>query len=306
MKINTFKSVIKDPKMILWGLASRGYLNFIPDSIYLKMAYRLIMGKPLNLKNPQTFNEKLQLLKINNRNPLYTELADKYAVRKYIEKTIGDKYLIPLLGVYNKFEEIDFHMLPNEFVLKCTHDSGSIFICKDKAAFNIEEAKIKINRCLKRNYYSCWREWPYKNIKPRIICEKYMVGESGTELKDYKILCFGGVPKIIQVDSNRFSGHMRNLYDTEWNDIPTSLEYPTYPDTVKKPDKLETVLALARVLSKDFPHVRVDFYIANETVYFGEFTFYYGSGFEKFTTESYDYLLGSWIELPSKRRMWSD
>jgi len=303
LKINILRRAIQDPKIILWGLASRGYLNFIPDSIYIKIAYRLILGKPLNLKNPQTFNEKLQWLKIYDKNPVYTMLADKYEVRKYIEKTIGENYLIPLLGVYDSFSEINFDKLPDKFVIKCTHDSGSIVICKDKSSFNIKEAKKRINNCLKRNYYNCWREWPYKNIKPRIICEQYMVDESGTELKDYKILCFNGEPKVVQVDSNRFSGHIRNLYDTEWNFIPTSETYPAYQDAVKKPLNLQSVLDVARVLSKDYPHVRVDFYIKNEKIYFGELTFYYGSGFEAFTTEQYDYLLGSWIEIPPKRRM---
>ncbi|NPV51417.1 MAG: glycosyl transferase [Candidatus Methanofastidiosum sp.] len=286
---------------ILKKLKIDGLLKFIPDSLYLRFAYYVKVGKKLNLRNPQTFNEKIQWLKLYDRKPEYTKLVDKYEVRKYIAETIGEEYLIPLLGVYDNFDEIDFDALPNEFVLKPNHTSGNIYICKDKLKINYVELKKEVNMWLKRRYYWVHREWPYKNIKPRIICEKYMVDESGIELKDYKIFCFNGEPKLIQVDYDRFSGHKRNLYDTEWNYIPASIQYPTDPNTIiKKPNKLNEMLKLARILSKDYPHVRVDFYYVNDRIYFGEMTFYHGAGYEKFEPESLEMEMGSWLELPSK------
>lgn len=225
-------------------------------------------------------------------------MVDKYEVRNYIKNIIGEEYLIPLIGVYDSFEEIDFDKLPNQFVLKCTHDSGGIVICYDKSKFNIDAARKKINKHLKRNYYYSGREWPYKNIKPRIICEKYMVDESGTELKDYKIFCFNGVPRIIQVDFNRFKEHKRNMYDTGWNYIPISYNYPSDSNKlIKKPRNLEDMLKFAKMLSQNYPFVRVDFYSIYNKIYFGEITFYPASGFGIFNPETYDYLLGSWITL---------
>lgn len=295
---NLYK-VIKNPYKLITYSGVKGMLKHMPDLLYLKLLYRGYMDKKLNLDSPKTFNEKLQWLKLYDRNPLYTHLVDKYEVKKHISDVLDKEYLIPLLGVYNDFDEIDFNKLPNEFVLKCTHDSGGLVICKDKSNFDLKLAKEKINRCLNRNFYYLYREWPYKKIKPRIICEQYMVDESGTELKDYKIFCFSGEPKIIEVDYNRFSGHKRNLYDIKWNYIPASIQYPTDPKTIiRKPDRVEDILGLARALAKDYPHVRIDFYSINKRIYFGEITFYHGSGFEKFEPKSLGIEMGSWIKLP--------
>jgi hypothetical protein len=263
----------------------KDFLKKIPDDEYLRMMYRIHMKKELNLDNPQTFNEKLQWLKLYDRKPEYTAMADKYEVRKFVAEKIGEEYLIPLLGVWDRFEDIDFNKLPNQFVLKCNHDSGSVVICKDKNTFDLEAAKTKLNNSLTQNYYYFAREWPYKNIKPRIIAEKYMVDESGVELKDYKMFCFNGEPKYIQVDFDRFIKHKRNIYDTEWNYIPVSVQYPTDPEKViNKPSKLGEMLSLARILSKNIPHVRVDFYhIENAPlILFAEFAFYNDAGFGKF------------------------
>ena len=299
--LKKIKKAIKNPKLVIILLLNFKIFRIIPDSLFLKIEYRLKMNKKLNLKKPETFSEKLQWLKIYDRNPLYTKLVDKYEVRKQIAKIIGEDYLIPLLGVYDSFEEINFNELPNQFVLKPNHTSGDIYICKDKSKINYSELKKTINRWLKREYYWIHREWPYKNVKPRIVCEKYMVDESGTELKDYKIFCFNGEPKLIQVDYNRFSGHKRNLYDINWNYIPVSYQYPTYPNIViKKPQKLSEMLELARLLSKNYPHVRVDFYCIRDKIYFGEMTFYPEAGFGKFNSESLEKEMGSWIELPMK------
>lgn len=296
----------KDKKLliykILFKLISNRVVNkMIPSKLWLKLEYYISINKELNLKKPKTFNEKLQWLKLYDRKPEYKDLVDKYEVRKYIEKAIGEEYLIPMLGIYDRYEDINFAKLPNQFVLKCTHDSGGLVICKDKNKLDDEAAKKKINNSLKRNYYYVHREWPYKNVKPRIICEKYMVDESGVELKDYKIFCFGGEPKIIQVDYGRFTKHKRNLYDTEWSYIHASIQYPTDPNVkIKKPKRLDAMLQLAKVLSKDYPHVRVDFYSINEKIYFGELTFYHEAGFGKIEPEEFEIMMGSWIELPAK------
>src|SRR5690554_6695477 len=177
--------------------------KFVPAEIYIKIQYKNYIGKNLNLRNPKTFNEKLQWLKLYDRNPLYTNLVDKYKVREFISQTIGEEYLIPLLGVWDKFDEIDFGELPNKFVLKPNHTSGDVFICKDKTKVNFDELRTKVNAWLEREYYWEHREWPYKNIKPRIFAEKYMVDESGVELKDYKFFCFNGEPKALYVATDR-------------------------------------------------------------------------------------------------------
>ena len=294
---------LKNPRLVLLYILQFRIFRIIPDEIFLKIKYRLIFRKGLNLKEPKTFNEKLQWLKLYDRNPNYTLLVDKYEVRKIIKNKIGEEFLIPLLGVYNRFEDIDFSKLPHQFVLKPNHTSGDIFICKDKSKIDYKKLKKQVNSWLRREYYWVHREWPYKNVKPRIICEKYMVDESGNQLKDYKIFCFSGEPKIIKVDYNRFSGHKRNFYDTEWNYIPVSIKSPSDPNVIiKRPKQLNEMLNLARVLSKNYPHVRIDFYYANDNIYFGEITFYHESGFGKFLPESYNYQLGSWIELPFRKK----
>lgn len=301
--VDIMVSYIKNPLKIIRAMCTRRILNWLPDRPYLKLFYLAETGKKLNLNKPITFNEKIQWLKLYERKPEYSIYVDKYAVRSYIAKTIGDTYLIPLLGVYNSVEEINWDLLPNKFVLKCTHSSGANIICTDKNKLDIQASKMKLNKWMKRSWYWFGREWSYKKVKSRIICEEYMVDESGTELKDYKIFCFSGVPKMIQVDFNRFVEHKRNLYDIEWNYINASIQYPNDPRVkIKKPDRLKTMLELAKILSKDCSHVRVDFYLINEQMYFGELTFYHGSGYEKFDPESLGIEMGNWIKLPIKSR----
>ena len=277
----------------------RKKIVILPDKLYLKQ----ILGKKLNLKEPKTFNEKIQWLKLNDRKNQYTTMVDKYEVKEYVANIIGEEYIIPTLGIYSSFDEINFNELPNSFVLKCTHDSGSTIICKDKSEFNIEKAKEKINKALKQNYYYGAREWPYKNVKPRIIIEKYMVDESGIELKDYKIFNFDGISRLIQVDFGRFKDHKRNFYDINWNYIKElSIQYPTDPNRIiKKPENLEKMIELAQKLSQGIPHLRTDFYSINEKIYFGELTFYHGAGFEKINPENWNYELGKMINLKIKK-----
>ena len=276
--------------------------RYIPDKIWLQIKFICRMGKFPDLNNPKTFNEKIQWLKLHNRKPEFSSMVDKYEVKKIIAERMGEEYLIPTLGVWDKFEEIDFDKLPDQFVLKCTHDSGGLIICKDKSQLDLDKAKQKINRCLKSNYYWHGREWPYKNVKPRIIAEQYMVDESGVELKDYKIFNFGGQPKLIQVDFNRFIQHTKNIYDTEWNYLDVAINYPTDPNvSIKKPDCLDEMLEMAKELSAGLPFLRTDFYVINGKIYFGELTFSPGSGFMKVTPESFDEEMGSWISLLDKK-----
>lgn len=292
--------VFKNPYIIVPYLGGKNLLKWLPDQIYLKASYRARLYKRMNFEKPESFNEKLQWLKLFDRNPLYTKLADKYEVRDYIGEKIGRQYLIPLIGVYDTFDDIDFEQLPDKFVLKCTHDSGGVVICNNKNEFNLLEAKMKITKSLRRNYYYLSREWPYKNIRPRIICEKYMVDEIGTELKDYKFMCFNGKAKCLFVGLNRNSptGLNVDFYDMDWNPMPFKRHYPKSGTIIPKPKTFDKMVEFAEKLSKNIPFVRVDFYEVNGQLYFGELTFYPGSGYEEFTPEFYDYKLGGWLKLP--------
>lgn len=276
-----------------------GLYNNTSDEEYLKKLYKFRMGKELDLNNPETFNEKLQWLKIHNRNPLYTTMVDKYAVKKYVADKIGEKYIIPTLGVWDNVEDIAFNKLPKQFVLKCTHDSGGIVICKDKSVLDFNEAKKKLKKSLETNFFLKWREWPYKNVKRRIIAEEFLEDANANELVDYKVLCFNGEPKIVEVHKGRFNGqHTTDNYDIFWNKTDIEqYDLPKSDEIMPKPAFLEEMLSLSKLLSKDLVHVRVDWYFANNRLYFGELTFFDGSGFNLFCGDA-DELLGSWIKLP--------
>lgn len=277
----------------------------IPDHQYLTLLGKLRLGTKINIDNPQTFSEKLQWLKLYDRNPEYIKMVDKYEVKKYISNLIGKEYIIPTLGIYNSFDEIDFDSLPKQFVMKCTHDSGGNIICTDKEKLDYKYARKKMNKCLKRNYYNYNKEWPYKNIKPRIIIEKYMKDEKQNELKDYKFMCFNGKVKCSFVCSDRYEngGLKVDFYDLQWKKMPFQRHYPNSNKDIPKPKNYELMINLAEKLSKDIPFVRVDFYEIDEKVYFGELTFFPGSGFEKFTPEKYDKILGDMLELPKEKRV---
>lgn len=291
---------LKNPAKIINYFGSKGKLKFISDKLYLKIIYHARMGEKPNIDAPKTYNEKLQWLKLYDRKPEYTQMVDKYEVREYIRETIGDEYLIPLIGVYNSFNEIDFSLLPNQFVLKCTHDSGGMVICKDKTTLDIKAAKKKINKSLKRNYYYVGREWPYKKVKPRIICEKYMVDESGLDLKDYKFFCFDGEPNALFITSEREKDIRFDYYDLDFNHQPFTQQDKNSDNNIEKPLGFYKMIELSRILSKNIPHVRVDFYDIHGMVYFGELTFFNDSGFRKFEPEIYDEIFGSWLQLPDK------
>lgn len=296
---NKHKQILKNPLLIIPSLGHRGFFNWMSDEAYLRLVFRIKMGKSLNLSNPQSFNEKLQWLKLNDRRPEYTMMVDKYAVKEYVEGIIGEEHIIPTLGVWNRFDDIDFNSLPNQFVLKCTHDSGGLIIVKDKSNLDIAKARKKINHCLKHNYYWGLREWPYKDMKPRIIAEQFMVDESGTDLKDYKFFCFNGEMKFFKIDFDRYTDHHANYYDPTGEIMPFG--EAQYPPTPKKqlviPKELPQMIALSEKLSRGIPFLRVDFYNINGMIFFGELTFFPASGIGKFTPEEWDNTLGSWLDL---------
>lgn len=277
--------------------------SILPDKLYLSILYRTKFGKKLDWANSKTFNEKLQWLKLYDRKLEYIIYCDKYKVRDYIAKTIGEKYLIPLLGVWDNPDKIDLDKLPNQFVLKCNHDSGNVCICKDKTTFDFKSAKAKLKRSLDKDYYIEGREWPYKNVPRKIIAEKYMVDESEElSLRDYKFMCFDGKVKCSFVcsDRNTNEGLHVTFFDLNWNVLPFERHYPARKEGLPKPKCYDEMVILAEKLSKGIPFVRVDFYEINGKVYFGELTFYPGSGFEEFTPQSADEWLGSLIKLPVK------
>ena len=286
----------------------RNMLNVLPDKLYLKTIFRLKLNEKLDLKNPKTFNEKLQWLKLYDRKPLYTTMVDKYEVKEYVKELIGNEYIVPTLGIWERFEDINFDALPDQFVLKCTHDSGGLAICQDKANFDIEKAKEKINKCLKVNYYWKGREWPYKDVKPRIIAEKYMKDskENNEEgLTDYKFFCFDGEPKAMFIATDRANKDEEtkfDFYDMNFNHLPFVNGHPNANKTIMKPKQFEMMKELCMKLSKNIPQVRVDFYECEGNIYFGELTFFHWGGMVPFKPEEWDYTFGSWIRLPEQNQ----
>ena len=278
-------------------------LSLIPDELYLKMRYRMHTGLKLNLKNPTRFNEKLQWLKLYNRHPEYTVMVDKVKVKEYVANLIGEKYIIPTLGVWERVEDIDFDALPDKFVIKCNHNSGKgMYICTDKSKMDVKAVKKGLCRGLEQDYYLCDREWPYKNVPRRIIAEKFMTTRNGCDLIDYKIHCFNGKPKFILVCSDRFSGLKEDFYDINWKLINVSRpKHPNSENGIQKPLKLNQMLNLAEILAKNIPFVRVDFYEIQGEVYFGEITFFPATGYGKFNPDKYDKIFGDMITLPKKK-----
>ena len=276
-------------------------LNGMPDNPYLQIFYYAEFGKFIDFKNPKTFNEKLNWLKLYYRRPDLITLVDKYEVKKYIADKIGEQYVIPTLGVWDKFEDINFNELPNQFVLKCTHDSGGLVVCKDKSKLNLKEVKAKIEKSLTNNYYLWTREWSYKGVKPRIIAEKYMEDQETGELRDYKFFCFNGEPKLMFVASERGLKNTKfDFYDMQFHHMNIVQHYPNSEYSIEKPEHFEKMVMLAEKLSAGFPHVRVDFYEANGQVYFGEMTFYHFGAIVPFETEEWDKKIGDWLVLPDK------
>ena len=295
---NIIIKYLKNPKFILLKLDKFGMIR-LKDSYYLNLLYYKNLGEKLDIANPKTFNEKLQWLKLYDRKDIYTIMVDKYEAKKYVADIIGEKYIIPTLGIYNNFEDIDFSKLPNKFVIKCTHDSGGIAICKDKSNFDIYSTNKKIKKSLKNNYYYSGREWPYKNVKPRIIVEKYMTDLKFNELRDYKFFCFNGKVKFFKIDFDRFVYHRANYFDANGNLLRFGEKVcpPDYQKNLMLPKNLQKMIKLAEVLSEKIPFVRVDFYEVNNDIYFGELTFFPNSGFGKFIPEEWDQKIGDMLDI---------
>lgn len=272
-------------------------LRFIPDDTYLKVIYRIKVGKTLNLKNPKTYTEKLQWLKLHDRKPIYSTMVDKFEAKQYIASIVGEEYVIPTLGVWDNFDEIDFDALPDKFVLKCTHDSGGLVICKDKSKLDKEEARKKIEKSLKTNFYWIGREWPYKNVKPRIIAEKYMAINDEC-LTDYKLFCFDGEPKMVYISKDKADDPRTDFFDARGNALPIRMRDPNsdVPPTI--PEQFEQMKQIARKLSSGLIHLRVDFYLIDGKLYVGELTFYHNGGFSEVKPEEWNHTIGSWIKLP--------
>lgn len=278
--LKQLKIYLKRPISIFDNWATAGRLNWMPDKWYLSLMFRSKMGYWMNWKDPKTFNEKLQWLKVHDRNPLYTQLVDKYEVRKYIAERIGSEYLIPLLGVWDKVDDIDFEQLPNQFVLKCTHDSGSAIICRGKNNFNATNAKTKLCSCLSHNYYYYAREWPYKDVSPKIIAEKYLTDNNDNDgITDYKYFCFNGTPKFMYISHDRSTVPTTDFFDMDFHRLRIRMKDPNSTIEISKPSQFEKMKELATILAQEIPHIRVDFYCTKGKVYFGEMTFFHNAGF---------------------------
>lgn len=291
----------KDYRFII--LSNIGWKVHVPDEVLLRRLYQIQMGQDLNLENPVLYTEKLQWLKLFDHRPEYTRMVDKYAVKEYIAKTIGPEFVIPLLGVWNRVEDIDFNILPRQFVLKTTHDSGGIIVCRDKNSLDISKAKKKLQYHMKRNYYTRNREWPYKNVPHRIIAESYMEDSKQKELRDYKFFTFGGEPRVLYIAQGR--GNQRetvaDFFDMDFNHLPFTIDHDMAMVPPEKPINFELMKALAAKLSAGTPQLRVDFYEVDGKVYFGEMTFFHCSGMAPFHPEQWDRIFGDWVTLPPKR-----
>lgn len=272
--------------------------KLVPDKLYLRHRYKRLMGKKLCLNPPVTYNEKLNWIKLYDRNPLYTKLADKYAVRKYVEERIGRQYLVPLLGVWDTVEKIPFEELPKQFVLKCTHDSESAIVCKDKEKLDINKTKKSLSRALKVNFYYYNREWVYKEIPRRIIAEKYLEDPIDQELRDFKFFCFDGVPRAMFIATGRGIHETKfDFYDMDFHHLDFTQHYPNSDVPVRKPKSFELMKELAAKLSEGLRHVRVDFYEVDGKVYFGEITFFHHGGTTPFVPEKWDRIFGDWLRI---------
>jgi hypothetical protein len=302
--MNPFQKIVQwvnEPKRFLNGLLLK-LSPIMPDKLFLSFMVRLQCGYWPNWKDPQTFSEKIQWLKLYNRNPKYTIMVDKYAVKDYVAELIGEEYVIPTLGVWDRPEDIEWDKLPEKFVLKTTHGGGNtgVVICKDKSTFDKQKAVKKLNKGLKQDIYITLREWPYKNVPRRILAEKLIESESG-DLPDYKFFCFDGVVKALFVGSERETGDVKfDFFDADFNHLDLVQSHPMSGRKLEKPVGFEEMKLLATKLSKGIPHVRVDLYNVRGKIYFGELTFFHHGGVTPFHPQKWDYTFGSWITLPQK------
>lgn len=327
--MNKYLRLIFDSQFRFHFLAAKGFFKFLSDEDFLKKKFLLSYGKPLNLDHPTGFNEKLQWLKLNDHNPLYPQLADKYAVRKFIAERVGEEHLVTLVGgPWSSTDQIDFDSLPEQFVLKCTHDSGSVLVCREKSNFDVKSAQKRLEKRLHRNYYYGDREWQYKNIPPQIIAEEFLSCPSNASaapspdapidaqqlqgrvgLLDYKFLCFEGRVRALLldigvIDSNgkTAASFYRNIYDRDFLLLPVLLSRANYPQPISKPKNFQTMVQLAEKLSQGLPHLRVDMYNLDGEIKIGELTLHHGGGMSNFfDPPEWNEIFGSWLELPEKQ-----
>lgn len=304
-KLRSACKVIADADYRFMILANLGFFNYMPDERFLKKRFKHTFGKELDLENPKTFNEKLQWLKIHDRNPAYVKLVDKYAVREFIAEQLGEEFLIPLLGVWERPDDIDFSTLPDRFVLKCNHNSGlGMCICKDKKTLDIKKVKNELRKGLTQNYYLTGREWPYKDVPRKIICEQYMTDTpEATDFTDYKFFCFDGTVDCVMVCLERSSGNTKfYFFDKEWQLKRLNVRGKNAPAgfTIPKPQCMDQMFEIAARLSVGLPFVRVDLYQSNGKIYFGEMTFFPDSGFDKNILPETDRYFGDLLKIPTK------
>lgn len=301
-----FRKIIKHLKNPKQFLINRLIKNskYIPVKIYLNILFKFFNGYKLNLNNPKTFLEKIQWLKIYDKNPEYTKMVDKIEVKNYVSEKIGKEYIIPTLKEYNTVDEIKLEELPSKFVMKCNHDSGKILLCNDKSTLEINKIKNDFKRLLNKDFYQISKEWPYKNVKRKILIEEYINDGEKSDLDDYKWYCFNGEPLYCQVIRDRRTNETIDFYDKDWihqEFVGLNPKCDNGKKPAKKPENLSKHLEIARILSKDIPFIRVDLYEVNGKIYFGELTFYPNGGFGKFKPSIWDLKLGNLISLPNKK-----
>lgn len=297
--MNRIIKAIANPRHSFTVIFQRICQYWMPDKLYLYILYRLVFGRSLNLKNPVTFNEKLNWMKLYGRKPVYTRMADKYEVKQFVKELIGEQYVVKNYGVYESWDEIVFEALPNTFVIKGTHDSGGAYVCKNKLSFNQIKVREKIELNQSHNFYYWYREWPYKNIKPRIIVDELLDDHTGNELRDYKFWCFNGIPTFMYC-TIKGKDVYENFYDMDFKPVMIDHGFPRHQPEFEKPKNFELMVQLASRLSEGVPFVRVDFFDVEGRVYFGEFTFFDWGGMRPFKCD-WDKKLGELLVLPSKQ-----
>ncbi len=299
MKLDTFFYFLKHPREVHYSIIMKYPWLIKDDRKYIEYVWKHRMNYPLNLDNPRRYNEKLQWMKLYDRRDVYTKMVDKYEAKEYVQDIIGSEYVIPTIAVWNNTEDIEWDKLPNQFVLKCTHDSGGLVICKDKTTLDRKKAIDKLKKSLQNDFYMAAREWPYKNVPRRIIAEQYMEDEKTKELRDYKFFCFNGVPKALFVATERQNREEPyfDFFDMEFNHLEMKHGHPNAPNLPEKPKCFEEMKVIAAKLSEGYPHLRVDLYEVNGKVYFGELTLFHHTGMVNFEPASWDDTFGSWIDL---------
>lgn len=311
-RLKRYSQMIKENPYIVFDRFNFTKIQrILPDELLFKIMFHAKLGYKLDLKSPRTFNEKLQWLKLYDRKPIYTKMVDKYEAKKIISNKVGDKYVVPSYGVWDSFDDIDFSDLPEQFVLKTTHDCGGVIICKNKDSADLHSMKRFFNARMKENFFWRGREWPYKDVKPRILAEKYLNADDINDglftydiginkgITDYKIMCFSGIPYccLACLGRNSREGLHENFYDKEWNLLPFKRENPRFEGEVKRPQYYDEMWSIAEILSKGTKFLRVDFFISNNQLYVGELTFFPANGFGKFIPMEWDYKLGELIQL---------